>query len=766
MTDFLLTLCDAASNAMWALLYPVVWLADHLHWQEGFRVVFNLGVNGAWAVLAVVLLRAVLRLAKAPKKYAYALWAVAAFRFVCPVSFTVDAVFSLLPSAGQEAIPADIGYQAVPQLNTGSAAVDRVVNSVLPAPQTAAASVNPMQIVLAACGVVWGVGVLVFLARAALAARKLRKRMTAAAPLPANRLAACGAPPAGRSPLWRLANAAPVVTLPGAENAFVYGVLRPRICLPAGLSDTARRCVLAHERTHIARADHLWKLLAFCILCVHWFNPFAWLAFWLMERDMEMSCDEAVLARLGGSGPDGAGGSPNADYAQSLLDLAAKRPFGALNPVAFGESGVAGRIKHALNYKKPAFWVSLAALVLVAVVGFGLAADPEQHDPADPVGGSAASSAASSGADASLQDEELIAAAAQSIEAVQADWAEFYRVVIRAAGADKTRTVPDENGDPYWPVTGEPGYTTTKAVSDLYQRVFSGGAYDLTGDDGSGRLFVTIDGQLCRAAVEIEAAEQLSTQITALSGPKYRETDGSLLYLTAWVAEPRADGEVTRGYRFVFPAQENCRLNAILDENGQVLWGGGMENQVYPLAAQPTPRPALDTGNPQVAAAREVIAQVQENYRDYYDIILMGAGVNFSSLRGDVPYVDPVTGGTYLEVNEPVAGYDTPEALTALAERTLAGDHSGLVGQPGSGALYLWVDGTLYRREAEYIESPTLPNEIVAIERFTDSELLVLVNEYSDTAGTLLMRYQYTWEDGRWTLDLRTYPEAVMAYGS
>ncbi|MBQ7860064.1 MAG: hypothetical protein IJ347_08050 [Faecalibacterium sp.] len=343
------------------LLAPLWWFAilcETLHAEDIFHVLLNLTVNGGWAILAVLAARLVLQ--KAPRKYAYVLWAVAAFRLVCPVSF--PSLFSLLPSAGKPAVPYDIGFAAAPQVNTGSAAVDHAINAVLPAPDPQVlSSVNPLQVWMFVLAVLWVLGVLVLAVCAAVSTLRLARRVKTARLLP------MPAAEQGPSPLWGMANAAPVYALPGAETAFVFGVLRPRIYLPEGLSPAAQACVLAHERTHISRADHIIKLAAFCVLCAHWFNPLVWLAWFCMERDMEHSCDEATLRRTGQS---------RVDYAQSLLNLTARRRPGAFSPVAFGESGVAAHIKNVLNYKRPAFWVSVAALAAVLVLGFGLAADP------------------------------------------------------------------------------------------------------------------------------------------------------------------------------------------------------------------------------------------------------------------------------------------------------------------------------------------------------------------------------------------------------
>ena len=208
-------------------------------------------------MLVVLLARLALR--RAPKLYSYLLWAPVLFRLLCP--FPIESVFSLLPAKAQP-IPKDILYAGTPRVDTGFAALDRAVNSVLPAGEPAM-SVNPLQVWLAAAQLVWLAGAAVLLLYSLAATLRLRRRLKGAAREEEN-----------------------IYTAAGLETPFVMGLFRPRIYLPAGLAGEERRYILLHEQTHIRRGDHLWRLLGFFALCLHWFNPLVWLAFYLSGKDM------------------------------------------------------------------------------------------------------------------------------------------------------------------------------------------------------------------------------------------------------------------------------------------------------------------------------------------------------------------------------------------------------------------------------------------------------------------------------------------------
>ncbi len=319
-----------------------------------FMKILNMSLTASYIIAAVLIVRLLLR--KAPKKYSYALWAVAGFRLVCPVSFkSIFSIFALKPfalrledtAASSQAaqivhIPENIGFAAAPEVQTGLAAVDTVINESLPA-ATPYASVNPMQIWIFLGMLLWMVGIIVLLTVSAVSLFRLHRRIRTATLLEGN--------------VWQSEN---------VHSPFIVGIFRPKIYIPYGLSERQLEHVLAHERCHIKRLDHIVRTLSYLVLCLHWFNPLVWLAFHLMGRDMELSCDEKVLSRSG----------DKAEYSETLLSFAYPRRFPTPTPLAFGESSVAQRIKNALKWHKPKFWVSAIALVCCLAVIAACAANP------------------------------------------------------------------------------------------------------------------------------------------------------------------------------------------------------------------------------------------------------------------------------------------------------------------------------------------------------------------------------------------------------
>ena len=298
-----------------------------------FLSVLNMSLTASYVIAAVMLVRLFLK--KAPKAISYALWAVVGFRLVFPFSF--ESVFSLLPFKAVP-IPADIAVQQIPRVDSGIRVVDNVVSGVLPA-GTPTASVNPLQIWLAAGMYLWLAGIAAMLIYSIMSIVLLKRRLNGATLTQDN--------------IYKADN---------LKTPFVLGLFRPKIYIPAGLTEEEKRYIILHEQTHIRRHDHMVKFLAFFILCLHWFNPFAWTAFLLMSADMEMSCDERVLKEIGGE--------TKKAYSMSLLSLAAERRIIGGSPLAFGEGNIKGRIKNVLNFKRPAFWVlilSVAAVILAVV---------------------------------------------------------------------------------------------------------------------------------------------------------------------------------------------------------------------------------------------------------------------------------------------------------------------------------------------------------------------------------------------------------------
>lgn len=309
----------------------------------------NRSLVAAVLILAVLVIRLVFK--RAPKWLLCALWALAAVRLVCP--FSIESVLSLVPSA--EPVQPEIIVSAHPAITSGIPAVDAIVNPPLAAAFTPspAQSANPLQIwtFIAAC--IWLLGIAVLLLYAAISALCLRLRVRTAVRLEGN-----------------------VYQSEFVQSPFILGVIFPRIYLPYGLPEGAQAMVLAHERAHLRRGDQLWKPLGYLILTAYWFNPVCWLAYILFCRDIEAACDEKVVRELG----EGC----KAAYSRALLACSVPRKLITACPLAFGETGVKSRIKSVLNYKKPAFWVILAALLAFVAVAVCFLTDPKREAQTEP----------------------------------------------------------------------------------------------------------------------------------------------------------------------------------------------------------------------------------------------------------------------------------------------------------------------------------------------------------------------------------------------
>ena len=326
-------------------------------------------------ILAVVLVRLVFK--KAPRWLLCALWALAAVRLVCPVS--IESVLSLIPSA--EPVQPEIIVSAQPAITSGIPAVDAIVNPPLAAAFTPspAQSANPLQIWTFVAACVWLAGIAALLLYAAVSALRLRLRVRTAVRLEQS-----------------------VYQSEFVPSPFILGVIRPRIYLPYGLEPNAQEMVLAHERAHLRRGDQLWKPLGYLILTAYWFNPVCWLAYILFCRDVEAACDEKVVRELG----EGC----KAAYSRALLACSVPRKLITACPLAFGETGVKSRIKSVLNYKKPAFWLVLAAVIASVAVAVCFLTDPKREDPAQnpPAAEEAAAQAPAQSIDASSAPEPAI----------------------------------------------------------------------------------------------------------------------------------------------------------------------------------------------------------------------------------------------------------------------------------------------------------------------------------------------------------------------
>ncbi|WP_094551404.1 M56 family metallopeptidase [Petroclostridium xylanilyticum] len=321
--------------------------------QDLFITIVNMSITASCVAIGVILVRLLLK--KAPKVFSYILWVPVLFRLACPFSF--DSAFSFFnlinPNVKQgsgisEFVPQNIGLMQTPVIRSGIGSIDSAVNASLP-PAIPVASVNPIEIWMSVLSFIWISGVVALLIYSIVSYVKIKRKLQTATRVEAN-----------------------VFETDAIGTAFVCGFIHPKIYVPANIGDANLSYILEHERTHIRRKDYLIKPLAFLALILHWFNPLMWLCFALMSRDMEMSCDESVLNRLG----EGAKGG----YSGSLLSLAVKRKgLLAANPLAFGESHVKARIKNVLNFKKPAFWVIMIAVVAVCIAVVAFVADPKHE---------------------------------------------------------------------------------------------------------------------------------------------------------------------------------------------------------------------------------------------------------------------------------------------------------------------------------------------------------------------------------------------------
>lgn len=306
-----------------------------------FLCLFNRAVAAGWLVLAVLLLRLLLK--KAPKWTRLPLWGLVAVRLLCPVP--LESAWSLIP--GAQTIAPETLLAPVPTIQSGISALNSTVNPILE--QSAAAtpeySANPFQIGIAIAAVIWAVGVGVLVLYTVCSYVRLRKRMSTAIRVEEN--------------LYRSER---------TGFPFVLGLIHPRIYLPVNLDDATMAHVIAHEQAHIHRRDHWWKPLGFLLLTVYWFYPLLWVAYVLLCRDIELACDEKVIRDMDRE--------RRADYSQALLQCSVRRSAMAACPLAFGEVGVMERVKNVLNYRKPAFWIIVAAVAACLIAAVCFLTDP------------------------------------------------------------------------------------------------------------------------------------------------------------------------------------------------------------------------------------------------------------------------------------------------------------------------------------------------------------------------------------------------------
>lgn len=314
--------------------------------NELFLKIINMSISASWLVLAVLMLRLVLK--KAPKWVNVLLWGIVAVRLLCP--FSIESALSLIPSA--ETFPEKVISGPSFGVQTGIAPVDNRINDYLGDHYFEGVTVpaNNGANVMTVLAAVWVIGVLLLAAYTAISCWRLHRKVDMAVLCKDN-----------------------IFQSENISSPFVFGIIKPRIYLPFNMNAQDFEHVVAHEQAHIRRKDHWWKPLGFLLLAIHWFNPLVWLAYVLLCRDIELACDEKVIKELGSE--------QRADYTQALVACSVNRPVTAACPLAFGEVGVKTRVKAVMDYKKPAFWIIVVAVFACLALAVCFLTNPVSDEP-------------------------------------------------------------------------------------------------------------------------------------------------------------------------------------------------------------------------------------------------------------------------------------------------------------------------------------------------------------------------------------------------
>ncbi len=310
--------------------------------MDAFMIkLFNMSINAVWLILAVIVLRLILK--KAPKYINLIMWGLVGLRLVCP--FTIESMLSLIPS--EETIPSNIAFVSSPSVDTGFNAVNEIINPAVSdfaqVPYTIGYS--PVDMLLRISFAVWAAGIIVMLGYSFVSYLLLKRKVRICVRYDDN-----------------------IYLCDNIKTPFILGVFKPKIYLTSDINASQIASVISHEKSHIARLDHIWKPLGFAVMCIHWFNPFVWLSYNLFCRDIEYACDERVIKSMERE--------EKKDYSETLLSLSTPKHHLSACPLAFGEVGVKSRIKSVLSYKKPALWVIIASVIAVIAVAVGFMTSP------------------------------------------------------------------------------------------------------------------------------------------------------------------------------------------------------------------------------------------------------------------------------------------------------------------------------------------------------------------------------------------------------
>ncbi len=318
--------------------------------EDIFLKIVNLSISAGWLVIAIIVLRFLLK--KAPRWIVCLLWAMVALRLVLP--FSIESALSLIPST--ETVPDEFMYPGIPEIHTGVNSLNSVINPIIsetlaPTPQNSA---NPSQILTAICSRIWIFGIIIMALYAVISYIRIRFKVIVSAKAEKG-----------------------IYITDGINTPFILGIIKPKIYLPSQMSESHSKYVIAHEKAHLRRRDHLWKPLGFALLSVYWFNPLMWVAYILLCRDIELACDEKVVREMGAEDKKA--------YSFALLSCSVPRRMIAACPLAFGEVGVKARVKSVLSYKKPAFWIIIAAIIASVIIAVCFLTDPVNENIPDTI---------------------------------------------------------------------------------------------------------------------------------------------------------------------------------------------------------------------------------------------------------------------------------------------------------------------------------------------------------------------------------------------
>ena len=311
----------------------------------------NMSLTASVVILFVLVARLILK--RTPKVFSYALWAIVLLRLLVPV--TVSSPVSIMPASQTvtsetvNTVLPDFVFETPWDAQENKLSIQQAAGEGNPVTVTVYTSLEPVQYL----GLAWIAGMAVMMLYSFFSYRKIRKSIRIALPLRDN-----------------------IYIADDIKSPFVIGLLKPKIYLPATLTEEEQSYIILHEQHHIRRGDHIFKALAFIALCLHWFNPLVWVAFILAGKDMEMSCDEAVIRKVGSH--------VRADYSASLLTLATGRRIIAGTPLAFGEGDTKGRIHNLAKWKKPARWIVILSVVLCLILAICLLTNPNTYVSATP----------------------------------------------------------------------------------------------------------------------------------------------------------------------------------------------------------------------------------------------------------------------------------------------------------------------------------------------------------------------------------------------